>query len=63
MQMVSVSSSAIRSVGYDGRTLSIVFRESGRRYDHPGVPESLYVGLMSASSMGQYYNAYIRGRF
>lgn len=63
MQMISVSSSAIRAVGYDGSTLAVTFRESGRTYDHPGVPHSVYRGLMNASSKGAYYNAYIRGRY
>jgi hypothetical protein len=62
MNLISVNSSAIRAVGYDGHTLVVVFHNSGR-YDHPGVPESVYRGLMSASSMGAYYNRNIRGRY
>ena len=60
--MIEVDSSAIRAVGYDGYTLTIKFR-SGRVYDHPGVPPSVYAGLMSASSMGRYYSYNIRGRY
>jgi KTSC domain len=60
--MIAVSSSAIRAVGYDGTTLRVVFR-SGRTYDHPRVPESVYHGLMSACSKGRYYNNHIRGRY
>jgi hypothetical protein len=41
MVMISVRSSAIRAVGYDGYTLAVEFR-SGRIYDHPGVPESVF---------------------
>ena len=62
MTMIRVNSSAIRAVGYDGYTLSVEFHNSGV-YDHPGVPESVYDGLMNASSMGAYYNRYIRGRY
>jgi len=62
MVMISVSSSAIRFVGYDGYTLAVVFRNSGR-YDHPGVPYEVYAGLMAASSKGAFYNRYIRGRY
>ena len=62
MSLIPVDSSAIRSVGYDGYTLVVVFHNSGR-YDHPGVPEYIYRGLMSASSMGRYYNQNIRGRY
>ena len=62
MSLISVSSSAIRAVGYDGYTLAVVFHHSGR-YDHPGVPYDVYAGLMQASSMGAYYNRNIRGRY
>ena len=62
MTMQSVSSSAIRAVGYDGYTLSVRF-QSGRTYDHPNVPYHVYEGLMRASSKGAYYSAYIRGRY
>ena len=62
MSLIPVSSSAIRAIGYDGYTLVVVFHNSGR-YDHPGVPESVFYGLMNASSMGAYYNQNIRGRY
>jgi hypothetical protein len=62
MLLIRVNSSAIRAVGYDGYTLTIEFR-GGRIYDHPGVSESVYLGLMSASSKGAYYNHYIRGKY
>jgi len=62
MILTSVNSSAIRAVGYDGYTLTVEFH-SGRIYDHPGVPYSIYVGFMNAESMGAYYNRYIRGRY
>ena len=62
MTLISVRSSAIRAVGYDGYTLTVVFHNSGR-YDHPGVPYDIYEGLMNAYSMGAYYNRYIRGRY
>jgi hypothetical protein len=62
MLMIRVNSTAIRAVGYDGGTLTIEFR-SGRIYDHPGVPYSVYEQLMQASSKGSYYNRYIRGRY
>ncbi|MCE9609884.1 MAG: KTSC domain-containing protein [Chthoniobacter sp.] len=62
MTLQAVLSSAIRAVGYDGHTLTVEFHNSGR-YDHPGVPYDVYEGLMNASSMGAYYNRYIRGRY
>jgi hypothetical protein len=62
MTLIAVNSSAIRAVGYDGYTLSVEFH-TGRTYDHPGVPYQVYRELMTASSMGAYYNRYIRGRY
>jgi hypothetical protein len=57
-----VNSSAIRAIGCDGSTLTVQFH-NGRIYDHPGVPYSVYEGLMLAPSKGAYYNHYIRGRY
>jgi hypothetical protein len=62
MMMTLVNSSCIRAVGYDGYTLAVEFH-SGKTYDHPGVPYSVYASLMNAASMGAYYNRYIRGRY
>ena len=62
MTMIRVSSSAISAIGYDGSTLTVEFH-SGRVYDHPRVPYSVYDGLMRASSIGGYYNRYIRGKY
>ena len=43
--------------------LAVVFTTSDTVYTHHGVPYSVYAALMQASSMGAYYNAYIRGRY
>ena len=63
MSMVLVDSSSIRAVGYDGYTLAVQFHSSDTIYTHPGVPLSVFLGLMQASSKGAYYNAHIRGRY
>lgn len=63
MALIPVNSSAIRGVGYQGSTLAVLFHTSNTVYTHHGVPYSVYVGLMRASSMGAYYNAHIRGRY
>jgi len=60
--LIAVDSIAIAAVGYDGYTLRVAFH-SGKIYDHPGVPYSVYIGLMQASSIGAYYNQNIRGRY
>jgi hypothetical protein len=62
MTLIQVNSTAIRAVGYDGHTLTVEFH-TGRIYDHPGVPPEIYYGLMRASSIGSYYNRFVRGRY
>jgi hypothetical protein len=61
--LTPVNSSAIRAVGYDGHTLGVLFVTSDTIYYHHGVPYSVYVGLMHASSMGAYYNRHVRGKY
>lgn len=62
MTLIRVNSSAIRAVGYDGYMLTVQFH-TGRIYNHPGVPYSVYAGLMWAGSKGWYYSTFIRGRY
>ncbi len=61
MERTPVSSSNLRSVGYDPNeeTLEIEFH-SGGTYQYYGVPLQKYEGLMSASSKGSYFDAYIK---
>ncbi len=59
-----VSSSNLRSVGYDPATMTLEIEfHSGAIYQYSGVPESVYEGLMSSASKGSYFHAYIRGRY
>ena len=64
MNMISVSSSAIRAVGYDPNTglMQIRFTE-GHSYTFCGVPANVFSGLMNSGSKGSYYNSHIRGRY
>ena len=57
--MIPVNSSNLRSVGYQNGTLYIEFH-SGGVFCYTGVPESVYRGLMTASSHGQYFHQYIK---
>jgi hypothetical protein len=61
MNRIPVSSSNIRSIGYDPQSavLKVEFT-SGDVYQYFDVPEHLYQGLMNASSKGQFLNDYIR---
>ncbi|WP_312917025.1 KTSC domain-containing protein [Stenotrophomonas sp.] len=64
MEMIRVSSSAIRAIGYDAasRRMRITFTE-GHTYDFCGVPISVFNGLLHAGSKGRYYNDNIRDRY
>lgn len=61
MQRTPVSSSNLRSVGYDPttHTLEIEFLNGGL-YSYAGVPASVHAGLMAASSHGSYFDAHIK---
>ncbi|HBJ87623.1 MAG TPA: KTSC domain-containing protein [Verrucomicrobiales bacterium] len=59
-----LNSSAIYAVDYDPASarLEIEFT-SGRIYTFYRVPESVYHGLVTASSPGWYFNHYIKGHY
>jgi hypothetical protein len=63
MSLISVNSSSIRAVGFDGHNLAVLFHSSDTLYVHPGVPESVFYEFLNAPSMGQYYNRFIRSRY
>ena len=58
---VKVESSAISEVtyDYDTKTLTIQFVR-GAEYDYPNVPEEEFNNLVSAPSVGKYYNQHIK---
>ncbi|WP_329909961.1 KTSC domain-containing protein [Serratia quinivorans] len=61
MNRFPVSSSNLRSVGYDTQTIILeVEFNSGWVYQYLGVPYALHVGLMGASSKGSYLDTYIK---
>lgn len=64
MHRTQVTSSNIRSIGYDPQSdiLEVEFT-SGDVYQYFNVPEHLYRGLMNASSHGQFLNDYIRNSY
>lgn len=61
MNRTPVSSSNIRSIGYDAQlvTLEVEFT-SGDVYQYFNVPEYLYLQFLHASSHGQFLNDNIR---
>lgn len=60
----TVSSSSIASVGYEpvASLLEVQFRGGGT-YIYFHVPESEYVGLLSAGSHGRYFAQYVKDRY
>lgn len=62
MQMISVNSSNLSSVGYENGNLYIQFNHGGL-YCYHNVPESIYHGLLSAGSKGKYHAAYIKNSY
>ncbi|MEK9207623.1 MAG: KTSC domain-containing protein [Patescibacteria group bacterium] len=61
MQRIPVSSTNIRSMGYDSQpaTLEVEFT-SGDIYQYFDVPEHSFQQFLHASSHGQFLNDYIR---
>lgn len=64
MYRTKVSSSNLSAVGYNSfqMILEIEFND-GAVYQYFGVPQNVYYGLMSATSHGKYFHAYIRNNY
>lgn len=62
MNMISVTSSNINSIGYENSTLYIRFN-SGGLYCYSNVSQSVYNNLMSAASYGHYFRENIKGKY
>ena len=64
MDIKSVRSRDLALIGYDAATsiLEVVFRAGGV-YRYQGVPESVYHGLMSASSHGTFFQKNIKVQY
>jgi hypothetical protein len=64
MVMQAVTSSVIAALGYDADRSHLLVRfTSGKLYRYRGVPEVEFDALVSAGSIGSYYNRRIRGAF
>lgn len=64
MERIPVSSSSLRSVGYDADSwlLEVEFR-SGAVYRYRGVPDWAVERLMAARSKGRHFEQRIRDRY
>jgi hypothetical protein len=59
-----VNSSVLVSVGYDDHSFVLETElTSGAVYQYLDVPESVFLELMSANSLGKYYNKNIRNSY
>jgi hypothetical protein len=57
--MIALNSSNLAAAGYSGGNLVVTFR-SGRVYEYFGVPLSVFVALLNATSHGSYFYWNIR---
>jgi hypothetical protein len=64
MNRTPVTSSNVVSIGYeaDTMTLEVEFRDGGI-YQYFDVPETVYLELMRAGSIGQFMHANIRDNY
>jgi hypothetical protein len=64
MERAAVKSSHIKAVGYNAetKTMEVEFMNGGV-YEYPGVPESEYVAMVGAESVGSYFGKKIRPAF
>ena len=57
----NLSSSFLESYRYDTTSRMLILRMNGTSYAYTNVPQSVFDGLMDASSKGKYFNARIKG--
>ena len=62
--MHNVDSSNVAAVGYeeDSQTLQVEFNNGGT-YQYFDVPQAIFDGLLSASSVGQHLNQHVKGSY
>ncbi|MBV8938688.1 MAG: KTSC domain-containing protein [Alphaproteobacteria bacterium] len=63
MRREPVSSSAIRSAGYEHGVLEIEFLNKGRIYQYRNVPPAAYAAFLEAPSKGTFVNKIIKNQY
>jgi len=64
MEHTPISSSTIRSAGYDHQTMIMeVAFVNETIYQYFDVPEYVFQGLLSAPSAGTYFNTFVKGTY
>jgi hypothetical protein len=62
--MIPVVSSQLAEVGYNPETQTMRIRfTKGQLYEYDNVPEQIYQGLMTAPSIGSFFNANCKWNF
>ena len=57
MERTPVTSTTLKSVGYDPQTQTLELEfDSGSVYQYDNVPPEVYQGLLEADSLGRYFN-------
>ena len=64
MQRTPVTSTNIKSIGYDKntKTLEVEFKNGGL-YRYSGVPVNIYNNLMNSDSHGKFLAKFIKGKY
>lgn len=62
INMISVDSSSISSIGYKRRTMLVKFL-TGRTYQYKKVPRLVFDDFVKSSSKGEYFNNDIRNAY
>ncbi len=63
LQRNPVISSNLESVGYDSNTSTLEIEFHSGLYEYYNVPQSIYNGLMAATSKGSYFHQNIKDVF
>lgn len=55
----------VESIGYDNASgvLEVEFKNNSQVWQYYDVPESVWLEIQSASSVGQYLNRYVKGSY
>ena len=63
MNHISVSSSNVKSIGYENGTLEVNFISKNSLYQYFGVPETVYKALMNAGSKTTFLRHNVYGKY
>ena len=62
MNRVSVTSSNIKSVGWENESMEVEFM-NGAVYQYDGVPADVHQNLIEADSVGSFFHTEIKGNY